>query len=62
MLVGQGWYGPTLAGAGTGAPPLALEQERFHCILRGGGMWEVVAGTNCVVATRERSICVGAAR
>ena len=21
-LVGQGWYGPTLAGAGTGAPPL----------------------------------------
>ena len=51
-----------LAGAGTGAPPLAPEQERHHCILRGGGMWELVAGTNCVVAARERSICVGAAR
>ena len=26
MLVVQGWYGPTLAGAGTGVPPLAPEQ------------------------------------
>ena len=24
-LVGRGWDGPTLAGAGTGVPPLALE-------------------------------------
>ena len=27
-LVGQGWDGRTLAGAGTGAPPLALEGQR----------------------------------
>ena len=28
MLVVRGWDGPTLAGAGTGAPPLALEGRR----------------------------------
>ena len=27
-LVGQGWYGRTFAGAGTGAPPRVPEQER----------------------------------
>ena len=27
-LVGRGWDGPTLAGAGTGAPPLDLEGQR----------------------------------
>ena len=30
VLVGQGWYGRTLAPAVTGAPPWAPEQER-HC-------------------------------
>ena len=45
-LVGQGWDGPTLAGAGTGAPPLAPEQERYHWLLRGGGRWEAVAVNN----------------
>ena len=34
-LVGQGWDGPTLAGAGTGAPPLALEGQRAV----GSGGW-----------------------
>ena len=34
-LVGRGWYGPTLAGARTGVPPLALEGRR----LVGGGGW-----------------------
>ena len=43
---------PVLAGAGTGAPPLAPEQERHHWLLRGGGLWEAVAGTNCVVDAR----------
>ena len=62
MLVGQGWGGPTLVGAGTGAPPLAPEQERHHWLLRGGGLWEVVAITNYVVAARERSICVVASK
>ena len=32
-LVGRGWYGPTLEGAGTGAPPLALD-----------GQWDVGSG------------------
>ena len=45
-LVGRGWDGLTLAGARTGAPPLAPEQERHHWLLRGGGRWEVVAVTN----------------
>ena len=54
-LVIQGWYGPTSAGAGTGSPPLAPEYERHQCLLRGGGLWEVVAGTNCVGAARARS-------
>ena len=61
-LVGQGWDGPTFAGARTGAPSLAPERERHHWLLRGSGLWKVVAGTNCVSAARTRSICVGAAK
>ena len=57
-LLGRGWDLPTLAPAGTGAPPLAPEQERHHWLLRGGGMREVVVGTNCVGAARARSIFV----
>ena len=57
-LVGRGWYGTTLSGAGTGAPLLAPEREHHHWILRGGGLLEVVDGTNCVCAERARSICV----
>ena len=34
-LVGQGWDRPTLAGAGTGVPPLALEGPRSA----GCGKW-----------------------
>ena len=37
-LVGRGWDGPTLAPAGTGAPPLAPEQELHRWLLRGGGL------------------------
>ena len=48
--------GPMLAGTGTGAPPFALERERHHWILRGGGQWEAVAGTNFVGAARAQSI------
>ena len=59
VLVGRGWYGPTLACAGSGAPPLAPEWERHHWLLRGDGLREVVAGTNYVGAARARSICVG---
>ena len=51
-LVGRGWDGPTLAGAGTGAPPLAPEQERHHFLLRGGGRWEAVAVANCFGTAR----------
>ena len=58
-LVERGWDGRTLAPAGTGAPPWAMEQERHRWLLRVGGLWEVVAGTNCVGATSTRSICVG---
>ena len=54
--------GPTLAGNGTGAPPLAPEQECHHWLLRGGRRWEAVAGTNCVGAARVRIVCVGAAK
>ena len=54
--------GPTLEGSGMGVTTLALERERHHWILRGGGMWEAVAVTNCVGATRARSICVGAVK
>ena len=61
-LVERGWNGPTLVPAGTGAPPLVLEKEGHHWLLRGGGMWEVVDGTNCVSAARTRSICVGEAK
>ena len=61
-LVGRGLDGPTLAPAGTGAPPLVPEQECHHWLLRGGGLWEVVAGTNFVSAARARSICVGEAK
>ena len=53
--MGRWWDGMTLAGARTGAPPLAPEQERHHWLLRGGGLWEVVAGTNYVGAARARS-------
>ena len=42
--------GSATIGAGTGAPPLALEGRRAV----GSG-----AGTNYVGATRARSICVG---
>ena len=61
-LVGRGWDGLTLAPAVTGAPPWVPEQERHRWILRGGGLWEVVAGTNCVGAARTRSICVEEAK
>ena len=54
----SGVEGPALAGAGTVAPTLALERERRHWILSGGGRWEVAAGTNCVGAARACSICV----
>ena len=43
-LVVQGWDGQMLAGAGTGAPPWAPEQERHCWLLRGGALCEVVAG------------------
>ena len=61
-LVGRGWDGPTLAPARTGAPPWAPEQERHRWLLRGGRLWEVLAGTNYVGAARTRSICVGEAK
>ena len=61
-LVGQGWDGRTLAPDGMGAPPWVPEQERHRWLLRGGGLGEVVAGTNCVGAARTRSICVGEAK
>ena len=57
-LAVRGWDGKTLAPAGTGAPPLAPEQERHHWLLRGDGVWEVVAGTNFVGAARTRIMCV----
>ena len=61
-LVGWGWEGRTLASAGTGEPPWAPEQE-CHCwLLRGGGLCEVVAGTNYVGAAMKQSICVGEAK
>ena len=50
------------APARTGAPQWVPEQERHHCILRGGSLWEVVDGTNCVGDTRKRSTCVGEAK
>ena len=59
---GSGMEGPTLVGAGTGAPPLVPEQERHHWLLRGSGRWEAVDGTNYVSAERAQSICVGAAK
>ena len=58
-LVGQGWYGPTFSPTRMGSPSLAPEQERHYWLLRGGWLWEVLAGTNCVGAARTRSICVG---
>ena len=57
-LVGRGWGGRTLAPAGTVAPPWAPEQESHCWILRGGGLWEMVAVNYCVGAARTRSICV----
>ena len=45
-LVGRGWDGPMLAGARTGVPPWAPEQESHHWLLRGGGRWEAVAVAN----------------
>ena len=61
------WYrggmeGPTLVGAGMGAPLLAPERERHHWLLRGGSHWEAAACTNCVIAARARTICVGSER
>ena len=61
-LVGRGWDGRKLAPDGMGAPPWAPEQERHRWLLRGSGLCEVVAGTNCVSAARGRSICVGEAK
>ena len=68
----DGWTGWDIGKTGEGCnevtwfqmgdPPLAPEWERHHWLLRGGGLWEVVAGTNCVHAARARSICVGAAK
>ena len=49
-MVGQGWDGQTLAGAGTGASPWDPEQECHRWILRGSALCEVVAGTNFVGA------------
>ena len=51
-LAGWGWDGQTLAPAGLGAPPWALKKERHRWLLRGGALYEVVAGTNCVGAAR----------
>ena len=61
-LEGRVWDGRTLAPAGTGAPPWALEQERHCWILRGGGLWEVVAGTHFVGTARTWIICVREAK
>ena len=61
-LVGRRWDGRTLAPAGTGAPPWAPEQERPRWLLRGGGLCEVIAGTNCVGAARTHSIFAGEAK
>ena len=61
-LVGRGWDGWALAGAGPGAPLLAPEQESHRWLLGDGGLCEVVAGTNCVSAARTRNICVGEAK
>ena len=58
-LVVRGWDGRTLAPVGMVVPPWATEQERHRWLLRGGGICEVVAGTNFVGAARTRSICVG---
>ena len=58
---GGGMEGQTLVGAGTGAPTLAPEWERHHWLLRGGGRWEAVAGTNYIGAARAWIIFVGAA-
>ena len=51
--------GTKLACSGMGAPPLAPERERHHWLLRGGGRWEAVAGTNYVSAARAWSSCSG---
>ena len=61
-LVGRRWDGRMLSRAGRGAPQWDPEQERRRWILRGGGLWEVVAGTNCVGDASTRSICVGQAK
>ena len=50
---GSAMEGPMLAGAETVSPPMAPEQERHHWLLRGGGRWEAVAGTNDVGADLE---------
>ena len=60
--IGTGWDGRTLAPTGTGAPQWAPEQERNRWLLRGGRLWGVVAGTNCVGAARTQSICIGEAK
>ena len=62
VLVEQGWDRPTLAPAGTGAPPLAPEQESHHWLLRGVRLWEVVADNSFVGTARTRSICVREAK
>ena len=38
------------------------ERERHHWLLRGGRHWEAAACTNCVIAARARTICVGSER
>ena len=60
--VGRGWDGTALAGARTGAPPLAPEREHHHWLLRGGGLWGEVAGTNGFGAARAHNICVRKAK
>ena len=57
-LVGQGWDGPTLSGAGMGAPPLALEGRRAV----GSGGWEKLRRSCKGAESRARIISVGEAK
>ena len=57
-LVGRGWYGTTLAGAGTEVPPLALEGRRAV----GSGGWHQFRWSCKGAESRARSISVGEAK